>query len=418
MRQGLWVFAALAAGIALGAWAGDGHDDVAAILRQISILGGVWLDALKMTLVPLVFALLVAAIGGVAERAAAGPMARRALALFAGAIVLAAIYGLSAANLALDLFPVSPEAVAALVPSTAPPEATPVEFGAWLRSLIPTNVVAAASQDAFLPVVVFAVVFGFAMTRLEPDRRALLTTIFQAIGDAMIQIVRWVLALAPLGVFGLALALGLDGGGAAAGALAHYVAIVAGVTFGIVVLATLVTLAAARTPLLVTLRALAPVQVVAASTQSSLASLPAMLAAALGPLGVRPQTAEFVLPFAVAMFRLTSPVANLSVVAYVAHVYGVEPGWAEMAAGVAVAFAVSVSSVGLPGQTSFFSSIAPICLAMGVPVTLLPILLAVEIIPDVFRTVGNVTGDLAATVIMDRRRDAPTSEAPTGEAPP
>lgn len=412
MRQGLWVFAALAAGIALGAWAGDGHDDVAAILRQISILGGVWLDALKMTLVPLVFALLVAAIGGVAERAAAGPMARRALALFAAAIVLAAIYGLSAANLALDLFPVSPEAVAALVPSTAPPEATPVEFGAWLRSLIPTNVVAAASQDAFLPVVVFAVVFGFAMTRLEPDRRALLTTIFQAIGDAMIQIVRWVLALAPLGVFGLALALGLDGGGAAAGALAHYVAIVAGVTFGIVVLATLVTLAAARTPLLVTLRALAPVQVVAASTQSSLASLPAMLAAALGPLGVRPQTAEFVLPFAVAMFRLTSPVANLSVVAYVAHVYGVEPGWAEMAAGVAVAFAVSVSSVGLPGQTSFFSSIAPICLAMGVPVTLLPILLAVEIIPDVFRTVGNVTGDLAATVIMDRRRDAPAGEAP------
>lgn len=409
MRQGLWVFAALAAGIALGAWAGDGHDDVAAILRQVSIVGGVWLDALKMTLVPLVFTLLVAAIGGVAERAAAGPMARRALALFAVAIVLAAIYGLSAANLALDLFPVSSDAIAALAPATAtpPPAATPVEFGAWLRSLVPTNVVAAAAEDAFLPVVVFAVVFGFAVTRLEPDRRALLTSVFQAMADAMIQIVRWVLVLAPVGVFGLALSLGLDGGGAAAGALAHYVAVVAGVTLGIVVIATAIAILAAQTPALTTLRALAPVQVVAASTQSSLASLPAMLAAALGPLGVRTQTAEFVLPFAVAMFRLTSPVANLSVVAYVAHVYGVQPGWLELAAGVAVAFAVSVSSVGLPGQTSFFSSIAPICVAMGVPVTLLPILLAVEIIPDVFRTVGNVTGDVAATLILDRKRNDP-----------
>lgn len=407
MRQGLWVFAALAAGIGLGAWAGDGHDAVAEVLRQVSVVGAVWLDALKMTLVPLVFALLVAAIGGVAERAAAGPMARRALLLFAAAIVLAAAYGLSAANFALDLFPVSPEAVAALAPAAPPPPATPVEFGAWLRSLVPTNVVAAAAEDAFLPVVVFAVVFGFALTRLDPDRRSLLTSIFQAIGDVMIQIVRWVLALAPLGVFGLALSLGLDGGGAAAGALAHYVAIVSGVTFGIVVIATIVAVIAARTPMAVTLRALAPVQVVAASTQSSLASLPAMLAAALGPLRVQTQTAEFVLPFAVAMFRLTSPVANLSVVAYVAHVYGVTPGWLELIAGVAVAFAVSVSSVGLPGQTSFFSSIAPICLAMGVPITLLPILLAVEIIPDVFRTVGNVTGDVAATLILDRSRNDP-----------
>lgn len=407
MRQGLWVFAALATGIGLGAWAADGHDAAANALRQISVIGAVWLDALKMTLVPLVFALLVAAIGGVAERAAAGPMARRALLLFAVAIGLAAAYGLSAANLVLEVFPVSPASVAALAPAAAPPAATPVEFGAWLRSLVPTNVVAAAAEDAFLPVVVFAVVFGFALTRLEPDRRSLLTSIFQSIGDVMIQIVRWVLALAPLGVFGLALSLGLDGGGAAAGALAHYVAIVSGVTFGIVIIATIVAVIAARTPIPVTLRALAPVQMVAASTQSSLASLPAMLAAALGPLRVRTQTAEFVLPFAVAMFRLTSPVANLSVVAYVAHVYGVTPGWLELAAGVAVAFAVSVSSVGLPGQTSFFSSIAPICLAMGVPVTLLPILLAVEIIPDVFRTVGNVTGDVAATLILDRTRNDP-----------
>ena len=67
-----------------------------------------------------------------------------------------------------------------------------------------------------------------------------------------------------------------------------------------------------------------------------------------------------------------------------------------------VAFAVSISSVGLPGQISFFVSVAPICLAMGAPIELLPLLLAVEVIPDIFRTVGNVTADLTVTAILNR----------------
>jgi len=247
------------------------------------------------------------------------------------------------------------------------------------------------------------VLFGFAVANLSAERRGLLTSVFDAIGEAMIVIVRWVLAFAPIGVFGLALNLGLSSGFAALGALVHYVAIVSGVTIGIIIIASGIAIAASTRSAGETIRALLPVQIVAASTQSSLASLPAMLAAALGPLRIRPQTADFTLPFAVAVFRLTSPVANLAVAIYVAQAHGIEPTWTQMAAGVAVAFAVSVSSVGLPGQTSFVSSIAPICAAMGVPVTLLPILLAVEIIPDVFRTVGNVTGDLAAALLLDRR---------------
>ena len=409
MRQGFLVFLALAFGVGLGAFAADGRPELAAALRQVATLGGLWLDALTMTLVPLVFALLVAAIGGIAERAAAGPLARRALVAFAVLIVVAALYALAATNAALALFPIAPGAAAALAPTGGEaPVAAPIALDAWLRSLIPTNVVADAAKDAFLPVVVFAVLFGFAVGRLPADRRSLLTAVFQAIGDAMIEIVKWVLVLAPLGVFGLALNLGLESGVAALGALVHYVAIVSGVTIGIILLAITLAIVASRRSAIETIQALAPVQAVAASTQSSLASLPAMLTAALGPLGVRTHVAEFTLPLAVAVFRLTSPVANLAVVIYVAHAYGLEPSWGQMAAGVAVAFAVSVSSVGLPGQTSFFSSVGPICLAMGAPVALLPILLAVEIIPDVFRTVGNVTGDLAVCLLLDRfRNDAP-----------
>jgi Na+/H+-dicarboxylate symporter len=107
-------------------------------------------------------------------------------------------------------------------------------------------------------------------------------------------------------------------------------------------------------------------------------------------------------------------VANLAVVAFLVHLYGVDVSLWQWAAALAVAFAVSVSSVGLPGQTSFFASIAPICVTLGLPVTLLPLLLAVEVIPDVFRTIGNVTADLSATTILNRVK---TPRAETATAP-
>ncbi|WP_313445134.1 cation:dicarboxylate symporter family transporter, partial [Brevundimonas sp.] len=147
-------------------------------------------------------------------------------------------------------------------------------------------------------------------------------------------------------------------------------------------------------------RAVAPAQVVAVSTQSSLASLPVMIERARDWLGVPQTSAGLVLPLAVAVFRITSPVANLAVCLYVAQLHGVELGLGVLIAGGLTAIAVSIASVGLPGQVSFFAAIGPICLAMGLPLGVLPLLLAVEVIPDIFRTVGNVTADLAATRIV------------------
>jgi Na+/H+-dicarboxylate symporter len=144
----------------------------------------------------------------------------------------------------------------------------------------------------------------------------------------------------------------------------------------------------------------APAQVVAVSTQSSLASLPVMIERARDWLGVPQTSAGLVLPLAVAVFRITSPVANLAVCLYVAQLNGVELTLGALVAGGLTAIAVSIASVGLPGQVSFFASVGPICLAMGLPLGVLPLLLAVEVIPDIFRTVGNVTGDLAATRIV------------------
>ncbi len=148
-------------------------------------------------------------------------------------------------------------------------------------------------------------------------------------------------------------------------------------------------------------RAALPAQIVALSTQSSLASLPAMIAGAPS-LQVPGSSAAIVLPLAVSLFRAASAAANVAVAIYLGHLHGVPPGPATALLGALVAVPVSLAAVGLPAQVSFFATIGPVCLAMGVPLTLLPLLLAVETIPDILRTLGNVTADLAVFRIAGR----------------
>ena len=119
----------------------------------------------------------------------------------------------------------------------------------------------------------------------------------------------------------------------------------------------------------------------------------------------REPPADFVLPLAVAIFRATSPAMNMGVAIYAASLTGVELSVPALIAGVVVAFLVSLSSVSLPGTLSFVVSVGPIALAMGVPVAPLGLLVAVEMLPDLIRTLGNVTMDVAVTAAVDRREE-------------
>jgi Na+/H+-dicarboxylate symporter len=285
-------------------------------------------------------------------------------------------------------------------------------FRAFLASLAPANLIKAAADDGVLAVVVFAVAFGFAATRIKPELRRPLAGFFEAVAETLVVIVHWVLLAAPFGVFALALGVGLRAGLGVAGTLAHYVAVVCLSQIGLILILYVVATLWGRMSLGRFARAVAPAQVVAVSTQSSLASLPVMIERARDWLGVPQTSAGLVLPLAVAVFRITSPVANLAVCLYVAQLNGVELSLSALVAGGLTAIAVSIASVGLPGQVSFFAAIGPICLAMGLPLGVLPLLLAVEVIPDIFRTVGNVTADLAATRIVAGEDGAGEDAAP------
>lgn len=393
------ILLALAAGLLVGAVLAE-HPAIDKIIAVADPVGGLWLDALRMTIVPLVFSLLVVGVSAAAGTAAAGGSAARALGLFGVLLTASAVFAAIGVSAVLAAWPAPQAAVAGLREAAGHSTQSVPEFptmGSWLRAFIPTNPLAAAAETNMAPMVVFALLFGLALTRIQPDLRKSLTDVFQALMDAMLVLVQWVLLVAPIGVFALALIVGAKAGFGAAGALGHYIVILSGVCIAVGVLSYLLALAAG-VPLLAFARAAAPAQVVAFSTQSSIASLPTMIAG-VRQLGAQESSIGVVLPLAVSLFRITSPAANLGVAIYCAHVFGVPLNVALLTAGVGVAAVISLASVGLPGQITFFTTTGPICLIMGVPLELLPILLAVETIPDIFRTVGNVTADMAVTCL-------------------
>ncbi len=400
------ILLALLVGLALGI-ACAGAPWVQSAIGVADPVGALWLNALRMTIVPLVFALLVTGVASSASAASAGGLAARALATFAILLFLAGIFGELATEAFLALWPIPPEAAAALhaaivggseVPAGAP-------LAQWLAALVPSNPVKAAAEGEMLPLVLFAILFGFAVIRIQATRGRMLVEFFQAIVDTMLVIVHWVILVAPIGVFALAFVVGARAGAGAAHALAHYLALLVSVQVLLIVLIYPAVWLWARVPVGAFARAVAPPQAVATSTQSSLASLPAMLEATQR-LQVPARVSAMVLPLAVSVFRLTSPVANLAVVLYCASLFGVEPSLAQYLAGAALAVAMSFAAVGLPGQITFFASIVPISGAMGVPVGALPLLLAVETIPDIFRTIGNVTADVGITAALARTNAA------------
>ena len=399
------ILIALLAGLCLGilASAYGAESWTGPALTAGETVGGLWLDSLRMTIVPLLVSLLVTGIATNAEAARAGGITARAVGMIAVCLFLSALLSAILIPSLLSIFPLGRESAEALrtaLGQTEPPAGDTPGVAQFLRSIVPTNPVAAAAQDMILPLIVFTAVFGFAVTRLPDAPRQLLTGFFAAVVEAMLVIINWVLWLAPLGVFALAFVVGGRAGAGAFGALVHYVLIVSSVGVVIWLLGFVVGSVLGKRTLADFARAAAPSQAVAISTQSSLASLPSMLRGA-ERLGVPVSAGGVVLPLAVAIFRATGPAMNLAVALYVAHWAGVELT-AQYAAGIATATVTTLGAVSLPGQVSFVTSIAPICAAMGVPIELLGILIAVETIPDIFRTLGNVSMDLAVTATVTR----------------
>ncbi len=371
------------------------------ILPAAELVGGLWLDALRMTIVPLVFALVVTGMAGATATLAAGGIAARALGTFLLLLVAAAIVTALIAIPALALWSPDPAAMEALRAGGAPPPPVP-PLTQSIRAFVPVNIVAAAAEGAIVPLVLFALLLGLAVTRIAEPRRDAMLELAHAIADSMLVIIGWVLRLAPLGVAALAIVAGARLGLGIGAALATYVLIQIVGALALIAICYLAVALFGRVGLARFARAAAPSQAVAFSTQSSLASLPPMVAGA-ERLELPEPVTGLVLPLAVATFKISAPLSALTVALTLAHLHGVEIGPAQLVLAGLLAIVSTLAVVGLPGQVSFFAATAPSALALGAPIELLPLLLAIDTVPDMVRTVANVTADLAAAVLVAAR---------------
>ena len=391
----------LIVGALLAAYAPSGATTAAEWAQPI---GQAWLNALQMTIVPLVVALLITGVAATAEAAQAGRLAGRAIALYVVVLFLSAAAAAVLTPLFLHLAPLPRESADTLRAALAGAEKIgPVPpIGEFLAAIIPSNIVKAAAENAFLSLIIFSLIFAFAMTRVGAEAQALLKYFFMALRDVMLVVIDWVLFVGPIGVFALALVVGAKAGTGAFGALIHYILIVSGVGLAVTIFAYPAAVFGARMGLGRYVRAALPSQAVALSTQSSLATLPVMIEGS-SKLGVPVAVSGVTLPLAVAIFRATGPAMNFAVAIYVAEWFGVPLSPATLAVGVVVATLTSLGSVSLPGTVSYVSAIAPVAATIGAPVSPLGLLVAVETLPDIMRTVGNVTWDIAATAWLSRR---------------
>jgi len=403
----LLVLGALVAGLLLGILSPQLTEQVRnAVSSAASIIGGLWLKSLEMTVIPLIVGLLVTGIAQSAEAARGGRIAGRAVLWIVILSTASAIVGAALMLLFVRLVPLSASAVAALreaVGSAQPihAQAASGSVSAFFEGLVPENVVSAAANSDILPLVVFTILFALAVSRIASHRRASVVDFFAGVTDAFLVIIGWVLWVAPAGVFALAFGLGAAAGGAAFTALLHYILLVSAIGIVITVAAYPLAAIAGRVPMMSFIRALLPPEGIAISTRSSLACLPAMLTSAR-QLGVRREVGDVSLPIAVALFRATGPAMNTAVAVYVAYALGLHPGPGAILAATAVGAVMSYPAISLPGEISYISSIAPIAIALGAPIAPLALLVAVEMIPDIIRTLGNVAADVALATVVDR----------------
>ena len=420
-----WTILALILGLGLGIL---GHETsspaFARVGEWIKPLGSVWVSALQLTVLPLVITHLAATISGAGAKSV-GKLGVRTFLLFLAMLLAAGVFAVLLTPLFLSRLSLGADTVATLQAAAASSRGVidaaannaPVSIADWLSRLLPTNLVEAAGRGDIFPLLLFTGFFALAVTRLPSDRHLLLTNIFQSLADAMLQLVRWILVAAPVGVFALTYGLALKTGSSTGGILGAYIVIVSLIMLLFTMLLYPVTALGGRTRLVDFARAVAPAQLVAVSSRSSIASLPALVEGARDRLRLPSIATSFVLPLSVSIFKVNRPISSVVKLMLVAHVYGIPLRPTTLMIFVATVMIISFTAPGIPQNGPGFKTI-PAYIAAGVPIEAVIVVEAVEAIPDIFKTLLNVTGDMSAATLLTRshRSQTEASEVETSTA--
>ena len=406
-----WQIALALALAALVGWLADEHTMLfgASLVEVFGFFGSLFLNALKMIVVPLILSSIIVGVRNMASQNAFGRIGGKTVAFYVATGLLSVFTGLVFVNL---IAPGETESARALGISLPDPSQVmdKVErrgvrdLVEVLKRTIPSNIFAAALEVQLLALVFVGVVFGYFMSRLNGPAGETLQQFWVGMHDLMILITMWIMRFAPIGAFALVSKTLLVSGFAALEALG---------LFFLTVLLALAVHFAVWLPLLLRLVAgispyayyakIAPAQLTAFSTASSSATLPVSINSA-EQAGISNRVTSFVLPLGATVNMDGTALYECVVVVFIAQVYafasGVDFGIAEQLIVVLLALLTSIGVAGIPAAS--LVAIALILPAVGLPVEAIAIVLTVDRLLDMCRTAVNVTSDLVVTALVAR----------------
>jgi len=373
-------------GIILGAIWGPG-------ISWIQPIGTIFLNLLKMLIVPLIFSSLVVGVSSIADPKKLGRVAGKTIAYYLVTTAIAIIIGLLIGNI------LQPGAGMNLVlEGTAQEAAKAPSLIDTLINLIPTNPIGAMAQGTILQVIVFALFFGYAMTRAGEKGKAVLT-FFEGFAETMYKLTGIVMEFAPYGVLALiAVTVGKHG----LSVLIPFAKLILAVYLGVIIHAVVVysgmlSLVAKMSPLKF-FKGFAEATLLAFTTCSSSGTLPVSMRAAQENLGVSPSIASFVLPLGATVNMDGTALYQGICALFVAQAYGIHLGLGGQLTILLTALLASIGTAGVPGAGLVMLSM--VLTSVGLPLEGVALIAGIDRILDMARTAINVTGDGACAVVV------------------
>jgi proton glutamate symport protein len=367
----------------------------------IEPLARLFINAILVCVIPLVTTSLIAGCA-VTNPAKLSRLAGRSLAIMLFYLVASAVF---AGGIAFALFhylsQVIGHAAIATATSSIPAGAAPT-VGSFLLGLVPANIFKAAQDGSLLPLVLASVALGIAISHLPDSQRVLLSRFFRALADGFTILIGGILKTVPIGVFCLSVGLGASVGVGGARWLLSYVVAMCFITaifIPVILYPSIAIFSSLSIPEFI--RASAPAQAIAFTSRSSLAALPASYKAGHDSLKLSEDVGAFFFPFAASIFHVGGCIEQMVGVCFLAGFYGVPLSSAQFAALALNAIAVSMTTPGIPGGAIIVMS--PMLASAGIPLEGMAMLLAVDTLPDMFRTTLTVSCWLGAASLLNPR---------------
>lgn len=407
------LYAQIFAGIVLGVLAGLISGDTAELASGLTFdsvydyIGTLFLNALKMLIVPLIATSIISGVAGLGGPGTLGRLGGKTLLYYLTTSTIAILVGLTIVNLVqpgilngvpvrelLD-FQANSEEVAARVSGAQGGVAE-----VFLR-MFPPNIVRAAAEGQMLGLIVFCILFGYFVSRLAKAKSAPVTSFVQACFEAMMGVTRFVMRFAPIGVFGLVASVVADVGlGAARPLVVFSITVLAALAVHFLVVMPLILVFVARVNPLRHYRAMAPALLTAFSTSSSSATLPVTMRCVEDNAGVSGRTTGFVLPLGATVNMDGTALYECVAVIFIAQAFGVELSFGVQFTIIVTALLTSIGVAGVPAAS--FVAIAVILGAVGLPVEAIGVLFVFDRILDMSRTAVNVFSDSCGAVAIAR----------------